>query len=267
MSQMTFGRIGVAVANGGTGYVMQPPTRWSQSGADVALSGVQRSASISTEERAKLLAWRDAMLGYDPSINQGDEPVVSVTVADVSQVNGWYKVRQVSVDTEPGSIGTAGSPGFLWLRWSVSLEALDQTVQPLFESSVVNGVRPNSQGVVSAGSYQRIGIPVGSQGVLTASSSLLGVTLNPLSIGNDYKGTTLTTSGGDVYEYLFNNTFTSYRFAWKANLYSTGAAAIEETVNADLPVSWTWNDVSGSLTWNAVAPALTWDDVLYDGVS
>lgn len=265
MTRMTFGRIGVPntpdiIAD----YTMQAPTNWSQSGAAVGLSGVQRSASISTEERVKLLAWRDAMLGYDPSINQGDEPVVAVTVVSAPELNGWYKVRAVQVGVEPGSVGTAGSPGFLWLPWSVSLEAVDQTVQPQFEVNVFSGVRPNGQGVVSAGSRFMVAVPYKAVEGSVLDEQTVNWSLDKQSTAGS---STYATLSGPVMLYQSATAVTAHRFAWQAEAYPAGAATIVETVNADLPVSWTWNDVSGSLTWNAVAPALTWDDVLYDGVS
>lgn len=265
MSRMTFGRIGVGgITEVIADYTMHAPTNWSQNGANVNLSGVQRSASISAEERVKLLAWRDAMLGYDPSINQGDEPVVAITVESAPELNGWYKVQSVQVGVEPGSVGTSGSPGFLWLGWSASLEAVDQTIQPQFEVNVFQGLRPNSQGVTSGTSNLMLAVPYEP-----TSDDNYGQAAVNWSLGSAASNTSVVTASGKVMFYTSTGaaTTTAHRFGWQAAEYSAGAAMIVETVNADLPVSWTWNDVSGSLTWNAVAPALTWDDVLYDGVS
>jgi len=67
--------------------------------------------------------------------------------------------------------------------------------------------------------------------------------------------------------YRSTTAVTAHRFVWRPQAYLAGAASIVETVNAALPVSWTWADVSGSLTWDNVSATLTWDDVVYDGVT
>lgn len=265
MSRMTFGRIGViGFTDIIDDYVMYAPINWSQNGTSVTLSGVQRSASVTSEERLKLLAWRDAMLGYDPSINQGDEPVVAITINSAPELNGWYKVRSVQVGVEPGSVGTSGSPGFLWLGWSASLEAVDQTIQPQFEVNVFSGVRPNSQGVTSAGARFMVAVPYADTTSSIYDFQSINWSLDPQSTAGI---STIFGLSGKLEQYQSATAVTVHRFGWQAEAYPVGAATLVETVNAALPVSWTWNDVSGSLTWNAVAPALTWDDVLYDGVS
>jgi hypothetical protein len=151
MSTMTFGRVGLTAAYGGDDYSMHAPASWSQQGRTVTLQGLQRWDSPSTGWE-DLVAWRDGLLGYDPSLNGGDEAVIPITVPDVGYLDGFYRVVNVAVDLPPGALGTAADPGFGAVPWSAVLERVGHSTVASHEALTVYAVRANSHSI-TAGNY------------------------------------------------------------------------------------------------------------------
>jgi hypothetical protein len=161
MSTMSFGRIGLAAAYGGDDYAMAAPLSWDSSGSTLTLSGLQ-TAPTTDAGWYDIVQWRDAMLGYDPTLNGGDEPVIPLTLPNLEDDNldGFYRVRSVSVGLPPGSLGTWEAPGYLAIPWSATLERVGHFKSSNNESLMVYGLRANLHGITT--SDRLVAVPSGS---------------------------------------------------------------------------------------------------------
>lgn len=141
MADLQIGRVGLASASGGDGLELKC-TGWSQSGDEARVSGVIRGQS----SLAAVKALRDQLNGYGPQ--NTDEPVVPVTWAQDSSVDGFYEVA--GVDVSPEVTSRLGSPseagGNLAYTFEADLRRVPGWQAPIFEILSSGAVRTNGHG-------------------------------------------------------------------------------------------------------------------------
>lgn len=114
---------------------------------EVELGGWLRGA----ESLDELTATRDQLLGL---VGNVDEPVVPVVCEADGSLSGWYRVRSVSVGSEPRMQLNTGSV----LPWSAGLERVSSFASPVFDTRLLHAVRSGSA-VTSASSDPLHGVP------------------------------------------------------------------------------------------------------------
>jgi len=236
MTTMTFGRVGLPTNRGGgaTPFTMGAPTSWSSSGSSVTVQGVQYQTGWTSDSRAALLAWREAMLAYTPELATQEEPIVPVTIADAPQFDGWYQVESISIPLEPGTVGTSAATGYLALPWSAQLVEVANHQMPLLEGKV--NASPYTPTYTTCNTMVAVPNTTGNRWSLTATETV-GVA-----------------EGGSVSRYTIpasSSTFI-HRFNLRALDAYIGAARVQDVIGGyDMPVvgqkTWDYGTVGSSV--------------------
>lgn len=137
---LTIGRCGLDVT-------LADHASMSSSGDRISLTGVFRASSLAD---AKVL--RQQLLGH---VNNRDEPVVPVTSSYDTTIDGFYRVLGASVDLDV----QGNDYGNFRFPYSVELERVSGTYNPLLERTHLAALRTNSHAIVLASVVEFFGVP------------------------------------------------------------------------------------------------------------
>ena len=198
-------------------------TDWPRSGDSTTVSGLIRGqASL-----ANVTTARDQLLGL---ANNTDEPVIPVTWDLDATVDGFYRVGDVSVSTDPRKRLRADSV----LEFSVDLERVAGWQAPLFEVICRGALRTNSHSVTNGEPW------VGA----AQTADTYGVPGETVRIAGDYEsaggaGAAVHRWRGDATADLFYDA--EWQYAADVDDYYDAAARIEFSSDSGT----TWNDLIG----------------------
>jgi hypothetical protein len=106
-----------------------------RSGEELTITGALPSSDVPT---CKI--WRQQLLGY---LDNLDEPVIPVTWAGDSTVDGFYIPTGINIGLEPGQLKAGFWP------YEIKLHRIEQYSRPLIESVLLGALRANSAGVTT----------------------------------------------------------------------------------------------------------------------
>lgn len=170
----TIGRAGLASASGGDGLELSAQT-WEAEGDEARVGGVIKGSKMaSATALADVKALRDQLKGYHLNT---DEPVVPVTSAQDSSIDGFYRVQDIRVGSEATGRLRAGSDGNeLAYTWTAELLRVPGW-QAVRQELVVGGtVRTNSHSIAIGSTFPLVGAPVGAFQASTGFTTTTTVT-------------------------------------------------------------------------------------------